>query len=166
MLQRYFAWWTAHCSMHCSGWRRLTYVLLAWWGQGEWWVGLLVWMAEIRNSYSLNAKRPLGRQGRVWGAVVCCHLLTLVPRSRIFVPWRWRRRRFTQHLNGATSQKMAFFIATAGKTSNLILIGFYIKCPLFVPPVYALCRTASEVCVYGLQIERPNRTNVLQLLRL
>jgi hypothetical protein len=40
----------------------------------------------------------------------CSHLLTLVPRSRIFLPWRWRRyvppkRRFTQDLHGATSQK-------------------------------------------------------------
>jgi hypothetical protein len=35
----------------------------------------------------------------------CSHLLTLVPRSRIFLPWRWRRyvppkRRFTQDLHG------------------------------------------------------------------
>jgi hypothetical protein len=34
------------------------------------------------------------------GGSVCSHLLTLVPRSRIFLPWRWRRfvppkRRFT-----------------------------------------------------------------------
>jgi hypothetical protein len=44
-----------------------------------------------------------------------CRLLTLVPRSRIFLPWRWRRyvppkRRFTQDLHGATSQKTAFFL--------------------------------------------------------
>jgi hypothetical protein len=43
------------------------------------------------------------------------HLLTLVPGSRIFLPWRWRRYippkgRFTQDLHGATSQKTAFFI--------------------------------------------------------
>jgi hypothetical protein len=43
------------------------------------------------------------------------HLLTLVPPSRIFLPWRWRRYippkyRFTQDLHGATSQKTAFFI--------------------------------------------------------
>jgi hypothetical protein len=49
--------------------------------------------------------------------------LTLVPRSRIFLPWRWRRnvppkRRFTQDLHGTTSQKAAFFIVTAVKTSN------------------------------------------------
>jgi hypothetical protein len=39
-------------------------------------------------------------------------------------PWRWRRyippkRRFTQELHGATSQKTAFFIVTSMKTSNL-----------------------------------------------
>jgi hypothetical protein len=44
----------------------------------------------------------------------CSHLLTLVPRSRIFLPWRWRRyvppkRRFTQDVHGAISQKTAFF---------------------------------------------------------
>jgi hypothetical protein len=45
---------------------------------------------------------------------VCSHLLTLVPRSLICIPWRWRwyvppKRRFTQDLHGATSQKTAFF---------------------------------------------------------
>jgi hypothetical protein len=48
------------------------------------------------------------------GGSVCNHLLTLVPCSRIFLPWRWRRyvlpkRRFIQDLHGATSQKTAFF---------------------------------------------------------
>jgi hypothetical protein len=43
-------------------------------------------------------------------AKVCSHLLTLVPRSRIFLHWRWRRyvppkRRFTQDLHGDTYQK-------------------------------------------------------------
>jgi hypothetical protein len=38
--------------------------------------------------------------------------LTLIPLSRIFLPWRWRRyvppkSRFTQDLHGATSQKTA-----------------------------------------------------------
>jgi hypothetical protein len=55
---------------------------------------------------------------------VCSHLPTLVPRSRIFLPWKWRRyvppkRRFTQDLHGATSQKTVFFIVTAVKTSYL-----------------------------------------------
>jgi hypothetical protein len=43
----------------------------------------------------------------------CCHLPTLVPRSLIFLTWRWRqydppKRRFKQDLHGATSQKTAF----------------------------------------------------------
>jgi hypothetical protein len=48
----------------------------------------------------------------------------LVLHSRIFLPWRCRRydppkRRFNRpHLHGATSQKTAFFIVTAVKTSN------------------------------------------------
>jgi hypothetical protein len=46
-------------------------------------------------------------------------------RSRIFLPWIWRRyvppkRRFTQDLHGATSQKTAFFIVTSVKTPNLV----------------------------------------------
>jgi hypothetical protein len=63
----------------------------------------------------------------MWSHVVsadCSYLLTLVPRSKILLPWRWRRydppkRRFTQKLHGATSQKTAFFIVITVKTSNL-----------------------------------------------
>jgi hypothetical protein len=49
-------------------------------------------------------------QSAVWS-----HLITLVSRSRIFLPWRWRRFvppkcRFTQDLYSATSQKTKFFI--------------------------------------------------------
>jgi hypothetical protein len=45
---------------------------------------------------------------------VCSHLLTLVPRLQIFLPCSWRRyipskRRFTQNLHGAASQKTEFF---------------------------------------------------------
>jgi hypothetical protein len=52
------------------------------------------------------------------GSWVCSHLLTMVPRSWIFLPWRWRRYvppklRFTQDLHGATFQKTAFFFLTA-----------------------------------------------------
>jgi hypothetical protein len=71
---------------------------------------------------SRNVIRRLGvskTKARIWTPykknAASCHLLTLVPRSRIFLPWRWRRsvppkRRFTQELHGATSQKTAFFI--------------------------------------------------------
>jgi hypothetical protein len=61
---------------------------------------------------------------------VCLQLLTLV-RSRIssfplLLPWRWRRyvppkRRLTQYVHGAKSQKTAFFIVTTMKTSNLTI---------------------------------------------
>jgi hypothetical protein len=49
----------------------------------------------------------------------------MVPRSRIFLPWRWwwyvppKRRFISQDLHGATSQKTAFFIVTDVQTSNL-----------------------------------------------
>jgi hypothetical protein len=51
------------------------------------------------------------------------HLLKLVPHLWIFLPWRRRwyvppKHQFTQDLHSATSQKTAFFIATAVKTSN------------------------------------------------
>jgi hypothetical protein len=52
------------------------------------------------------------------------HLLTLIPRSQILLPWRWRRhvppkRRLTQDLHSAIYQKTTFFIVTAVKASNL-----------------------------------------------
>jgi hypothetical protein len=53
---------------------------------------------------------------RVEKSASCSHLLTLVLRSRIFLPWRWRRydppkRRFNPlHLHGATPQKTTFLI--------------------------------------------------------
>jgi hypothetical protein len=58
------------------------------------------------------------------GDSACSYLLKLVPSSRIFLPLRWRRYippklQFTQDLHGATYQKVAFFIVTAVKTSNL-----------------------------------------------
>jgi hypothetical protein len=54
---------------------------------------------------------------------------------------KWRRyvspkRRFTQNLQGATSQKTAFFIVTAVKTSNLTgfsMNSFLIECYTVIP---------------------------------
>jgi hypothetical protein len=47
------------------------------------------------------------------GGSVCSHLLTLVPSSRIFLPWRWwqyvpPKHRLTQDLHSAKSQKTFF----------------------------------------------------------
>jgi hypothetical protein len=72
------------------------------------------------------------------GGSVCSHLLTLVPRSRIFLPWRWRRYvppkcRFKQDLHGVTSQRTAFFIATAMKTSNLTSL-ILLNCAFYMDP--------------------------------
>jgi hypothetical protein len=73
------------------------------------------------------------------------HLLTLIPRSRIFffiLPWRWRRyvppkHRFMLYLHGAPSQKTTFFIHVdiTVKTSNLIKIEWvqvFSKCCLAI----------------------------------
>jgi hypothetical protein len=74
-------------------------------------------------------------------AADCSHMLTLVPRSRIFIPWRWRqyvppKHRLTQDLHDATSQKTTFFIVTAVKTSNLTYS------LLFIVPVTTLFITS------------------------
>jgi hypothetical protein len=67
------------------------------------------------------------------GGLVCSHLLKLVPRSRIFLPWRWRRyvlpkRRFnSQYLHGGTSQKTAFFIVAV---KTLLFVHFPKEYPL------------------------------------
>jgi hypothetical protein len=57
-------------------------------------------------------------------SVICSHLLTLVPRWRIYLPWSWRlylppKCRLRQKPRDVTSQKTTFFIFTAVKTSNL-----------------------------------------------
>jgi hypothetical protein len=63
----------------------------------------------------------------------CSHLFTLVPRSQIFLPSRWRRyvppkRRLTQNLHGTTSQKTTFFIVTAVKTSDFACVQLVTGC--------------------------------------
>jgi hypothetical protein len=60
------------------------------------------------------------------------NLPTLVPRSRIFLAWRWRwhvpqKRRFTQDLHGATSQKTAFFIVYSCENLNSYTIDIIIS---------------------------------------
>jgi hypothetical protein len=69
--------------------------------------------------YSLVPTLPPPKLINIWEfstrSYFCSHLLTLVLRSRIFLPWRERRhdsprRRFNPlHLHGATLQKTAFF---------------------------------------------------------
>jgi hypothetical protein len=80
----------------------------------------------IGSIFTVEKSASRGTSVSRWLQPVCSHLLTLVPRSLIFLPWRWKRyfppkRRFTQDLHGATSQKTAFFIVTAVKTSDLLL---------------------------------------------
>jgi hypothetical protein len=58
---------------------------------------------RLGGTYRLHLQ---GRKIRERGNSVISHLLTLVPRSRYVSP----KRRFTQDLHGATSQKMAFFM--------------------------------------------------------
>jgi hypothetical protein len=58
------------------------------------------------------------KNGFFWDVAPCRYCVnqqTLVPRSRIFMPWGWRpyvppKRRLTQYLHGAPSQKTTFFI--------------------------------------------------------
>jgi hypothetical protein len=74
----------------------------------------LVWtdVSEERNASIFRAEKSVCEEPAWAGG--CRFLLTLVPRPRIFLPWRWRRyvppkRRFAQDLHGATSQKAEFF---------------------------------------------------------
>jgi hypothetical protein len=76
---------------------------------------------------------------------VCSHLLTLVLRSRIFLPRRWKRyvppkRQFTQDLHGATSQKQhswnKFIPNFEMILSNIIMIWSTINLTIFA----ALCK--------------------------
>jgi hypothetical protein len=77
---------------------------------------VLVWtdVSEEHIASIFRVEKSEARNQREQVAADCTQLLTLVPRSQIFLPWRWRRyihpkRRFTQDLHGATSQKTAFF---------------------------------------------------------
>jgi hypothetical protein len=84
---------------------------------GMWRRVILVWTDVSEESIAsiFRVQKSARRNQREQLAGVCSHLLTLVPRSRIFLPWRWKRYvpsklRFTQCLHAATSQKTAFFI--------------------------------------------------------
>jgi hypothetical protein len=112
-----------------------------------------------------------------WG-VADCSQLTLVPRSRIFLPWRWRRyvlpkRRFTQYLHGATSKKTAFFIVTAVETSNLIKSNLFLIVP-FASLIYDASSKMfwsldSSVCIaarlrFGIGVRFPAEAGHFSLL--
>jgi hypothetical protein len=80
----------------------------------------LPWYILISHGRCMETALHFVITGKMW----CKRGAKLVPCSWIFLPWRWRRyfppkRRFTQYLHGATSQKTAFFIVTAMKTTNL-----------------------------------------------
>jgi hypothetical protein len=83
-------------------------------------------------SCSSCVNRGVGGTYRLNFQFGCSHLLTLAPRSRIFLPWRWRRhvhpkRRFTHDLHGATSHKMEFFKVSLFE--NIILYPFLCNFP-------------------------------------
>jgi hypothetical protein len=83
------------------------------------------WFPAVTRNKFLNYTSKLGKIQSIHN--IPMSPATLVSRSRIFLPWRWRRylppkHRFTQDLQGATSQKTAFFIVTAVETSNLTFI--------------------------------------------
>jgi hypothetical protein len=72
---------------------------------------------------TVSEDRTAHVQGRKIREQVCNHLMTLFPRSRIFLRCTWTRyvppeRRLTQDLHSATSQNTTVFIITAVKTSN------------------------------------------------
>jgi hypothetical protein len=90
------------------------------------------------------------------GGSVCSHMLTLVLRSQIFIPWIWKRhippkRRFTQDLHGATSQKTALFLLKLiFYFYNYVLLLFYLMLTLsFRPNAFtrSYSTTRAEVCL-------------------
>jgi hypothetical protein len=88
---------------------------------------------------SSGQKNPRTRNQRA----IYSHLLTLVPRSRICLPWRWRRhvppkRRFTPDLNGDTSRKTAFFIVTPWK-------------PQILHIYYLVSQLVDDICVWRIR---------------
>jgi hypothetical protein len=100
---------------------------------------------EQKSSFASSCR--LSRQSKTPSQGVCSHLLMMVPPSRIFLPWTWWRYillkdRFTQELHGVTSQKTAFFIVTAVKTSNLtylfLFVHFFCINDLFLQCLHAI----------------------------
>jgi hypothetical protein len=86
---------------------------------------------KLYNNYERGTWKEFGWKqyclGRMPSSGMWRHLLTLVLRWQIFLPWWWRRyvppkRRFTQDLHGATSQKTAFFIVAPVKPSDLTVL--------------------------------------------
>jgi hypothetical protein len=105
-----------------------------------WW--LMCGDKTVRYSRSLQTLLLNITFQREQVAADCSHLLTLVPRSWIFLPGRWRwyvppKRQFTQDLHAATFQKTTFFIVTAVKTSDLTK--FVLVLPTFVFSSSRLC---------------------------
>jgi hypothetical protein len=88
------------------------------------------------------------------GGSVCRHLLTLLPRSGIF-SWRWRRyvptkRRLTQDLQGATSQKTALwnihkFVMKDTPGSSILL--WRIPCGVKLPVYIMILRNCGSYSV-------------------
>jgi hypothetical protein len=79
-----------------------------------------IFRGKIRDR-GTSMSRWLQTESPVWQSAATCSRWFL---ARGFSPWRWRlyvrpKRWFTQDLHDATSQKTAFFIVTAVKTSNL-----------------------------------------------
>jgi hypothetical protein len=63
------------------------------------------------------------------GGSVCSHLLTLVPRWRIFIPWRWRlyvppKRRLTQDRHSVTPQKTTSFMFRVCLSTSVYASGY------------------------------------------
>jgi hypothetical protein len=98
----------------------------------HWYIWISHPRINTRSTFKIESIRRMPSSGMwsrvdlVWTDVSEESIVSIfkVPLSRIFLPWRWRRyvpskRPFTQDPHGATSQKTAFFIVTAVKTSNL-----------------------------------------------
>jgi hypothetical protein len=100
------------------------------------------------------------------------HLLTLVPRSRIFLPWRWRRYvpvkcRFIQELHGILQDEHWLLLWPQLLEIKIqILEGwiFYSKCGPFTISKFTKCKNiiSGFHCITGLLYSRHNIKKQLQ----
>jgi hypothetical protein len=82
------------------------------------------------------------------GSSVCSHLLTLVPHSRIFLPWRWwryvpRKHQFTQELHVPHPRTILYY-------SNYYLSG-YKTCFLISQEAFPQCCTDIQIITKNCQ---------------
>jgi hypothetical protein len=107
----------------------------------------------VGNLTRVDKKSVLSYVAVLWDTARClAACCTLVSCSANFRPWRWRlydppKRRSTYRLHGTISQKMATFITTAVRTSNLkYCLDFNVNICSFLGPGGPGCMHCCTSC--------------------